>query len=99
MVSITANVTATLGITKVEYYIDGVLVGAANSGPYTYNWQATLGQHTLVAKAYDAAGNVGTSAPVAITVPAKVTVTNPVDGNTVNGVISNFTATFSHPAG
>lgn len=97
LVYITANATDAVGVSKVEFYVDGILVGESSSAPYGYGWQSTVGQHTLVAKAYDAAGNVGTSSSVSVSVPAKVTITNPVDGSSVSGVISNFTATFSGP--
>ncbi|WP_418792004.1 Ig-like domain-containing protein [Phosphitispora sp. TUW77] len=73
------------------------MVGESVNAPYSCDWQPDAGDHTLLAKAYDAAGNVGTSSSVSVEVPAKVTITNPVNGSTVSGVISNFDATFSDP--
>jgi hypothetical protein len=55
--------------TKVEYYIDSKKVGetpwsmGACLLPYD-STKLTNGNHLLTAKAYDAAGNVGTSQPV-----------------------------------
>ncbi|XXF77282.1 M20/M25/M40 family metallo-hydrolase [Myxococcaceae bacterium GXIMD 01537] len=74
-VSGTATVSATAsdaeGVTQVEFYVDGVLKGSVTSAPYSYAWDtrtATNGSHSLVAKAYDFAGNVGTSTTIAVTV-------------------------------
>ena len=75
-VSGTANVTATaadnVGVTKIEIYVDGALKASNTSaGSLTFAWNTTTvanGAHTLQSKAYDAAGNVGTSAAVSVTV-------------------------------
>jgi len=49
-----------VGVSKVELYANGALVGVDYAGPYTFSL-ATLpsGKVTLLVKAYDAAGNVG----------------------------------------
>jgi len=70
-VTVTANATDDRGVTKVEFYVDGVLKSTDTGSPYSYNWDTTTfsnGAHTLLAKAYDAAGNVGTSSTVSVTV-------------------------------
>jgi len=97
LVTIAASATDKVGVTKVAFYIDNVLIGEDTVPEYTYDWQATVGKHTVVAKAYDAAGNVGTSSTVNIKVPAKVTVTSPQDGSTVGGIVTPFEALFSDP--
>jgi hypothetical protein len=97
VVTITANATDVVGVTKIEFYVDGVLIEEDSVAPYTYEWQSTVGNPCLSAKAYDAAGNVGTSSLVCVYVPAKVTVTYPADGSTVGGIITHFDATFSDP--
>ncbi len=59
------------GISKVELYVDGNKVGEDTSAPYNFSIDTTTlsdGQHTLVAKAYDTAGNIGTSSEISITV-------------------------------
>ena len=58
---------------QVAYYVDGVLVGVAGAGSSSWlaTWETALsgnGPHTVVAKAYDAAGHVGSSAPATVTV-------------------------------
>jgi hypothetical protein len=75
-------------VTKVEFYIDNALVGTSTTSPYsvTYN-SANLvnGTHSLVAKAYDAAGNIGTSTAVSFTT------SNTTTGTIYNEVESNGT--------
>jgi subtilisin family serine protease len=58
-------------INRVDLYVDGVLLGSDTTAPYSFAWDtrnAANGAHALVAKAVDAAGNVGTSPAVAVTV-------------------------------
>jgi hypothetical protein len=58
-------------VTKVEFYLDGALQSTDTTSPYSWSWATTgaaNGSHSLVSKAYDAAGNVGTSATVTVTV-------------------------------
>lgn len=73
--SMTQNVTATatdaVGVTKVEFWMDGQLLSSDTTAPYSYSLDTTkyaTGAHTLQTKAYDAAGNVGNSAVVNVTI-------------------------------
>ncbi|MBW3538537.1 right-handed parallel beta-helix repeat-containing protein [Candidatus Parcubacteria bacterium] len=69
--SVTATASDNVGVTKVELYIDGKLTAADIAAPYSFSWNTagfTNGSHTLAAKAYDAAGNVGSSPAVTVTV-------------------------------
>jgi hypothetical protein len=70
---IVLNATATdnVGVAKVEFYVDNGLVGTSTAAPYSVAYDATLlskGSHNLVAKAYDAANNVGSSSTVAFAI-------------------------------
>ncbi|MCP3061227.1 Ig-like domain-containing protein [Myxococcus sp. K38C18041901] len=56
------------GVARVELWVDGVKLAEDPSSPYAFTWSATAGAHSLVARAVDTAGNVGTSASVAVTV-------------------------------
>jgi hypothetical protein len=70
-VSLTAQATDNVGVVKVQYYCDNKLIGTATSAPFVYKWntkKVTHGLHTLQAKAYDAAGNVGVSTSVTVMV-------------------------------
>jgi len=71
--SITLSATASddVGVARVDFLVDGTLVGSASAAPYALSLDSTTlsnASHSLVAKAYDAAGNVGTSAAYAFSV-------------------------------
>ncbi len=71
--TVTFNAAASdnVGVTKVEFYVDGTLKGTDTAAPYTMTLDSTTlvnGSHSLIAKAYDAAGNVGTSSAAAFSV-------------------------------
>lgn len=62
-----ASVADNIGVTAVEAYIDGKRVGASSTAPFDTRWswkKLSKGAHSLQLKAYDAAGNVGVSAPI-----------------------------------
>ena len=94
-VSVTANATDNVGVTRVEFYVNGVLQATDTATPYLYSWNSSAlaaGAYTLSAKAYDAAGNVGTSANVSVTVVNDTTaptasLTAPVNNATVSGTV------------
>lgn len=59
------------GISRVELYLDGNLLGTDSTAPYSLSWNtasAAAGAHTLLAKAFDTSNNQGTSAPVSVVV-------------------------------
>ncbi|MBC8186491.1 Ig-like domain-containing protein [candidate division KSB1 bacterium] len=67
-----------VGVIKLEIYIDGLLALTDDSPPGEYTWDTTLeddGNHTLLAKAYDEANNVGISSTINITVANSFEVT------------------------
>ncbi|HEV8433655.1 MAG TPA: protease pro-enzyme activation domain-containing protein [Thermoanaerobaculia bacterium] len=69
--TVSANASDNIGVTKVEFYLDGALQSTDTTLPYSWSWTTTSaanGSHSLVSKAYDAAGNVGTSSTVTVTV-------------------------------
>jgi len=70
-ITVSATASDDVGVVKVELYADSVLQTADTSLPYVFTLNtATLtnGTHSLSTKAYDAAGNVGTSPAVSVTV-------------------------------
>ncbi|MET3134451.1 hypothetical protein AAKU55_004751 [Oxalobacteraceae bacterium GrIS 1.11] len=70
-ITLSASASDNVAVTMVEFYVDGVLKGSTNVAPYTAALNsATLsnGSHSLTARAYDAAGNVGVSAPFSFSV-------------------------------
>ncbi len=70
-VSVTATASDAVGVTRVEFWLDGALASTDTTSPYAWSWNttsATNASHALVSKAYDAANNVGTSSTVSVTV-------------------------------
>ena len=71
-VAVSANASDNVGVAGVQFLLDGAPLGAEDTtAPYSMTWNtasAPNGQHTLQARARDAAGNLGTSSPVTVTV-------------------------------
>ncbi|WP_246166944.1 Ig-like domain-containing protein [Oryzomonas japonica] len=96
-VSVNASASDNVGVTKVEFYVNGVLKATDTATPYVYSWNTAglaSGSYTLQAKAYDAAGNVGQSGVVSVTVAGSdttaptVSVTSPATGSVVSGTVT-----------
>jgi beta-lactamase superfamily II metal-dependent hydrolase len=84
--NVTANASDDRGVVKVEFYLDGTLQATDTSSPYSWSWNTTTssnGAHSLTSKAYDAAGNSGTSAAVSVTVNNTADVTPPTAPSTL----------------
>ena len=102
-VSVTASASDNVGVTRIEVCDNGVLAFASNQSPASYSWNtflATNGSHTLTAKAYDAAGNVGNSS-ITVTVnnqaadtsaPMVMTFAIPSTAGSLIVPVSSFTA-------
>ncbi|MGH9867894.1 MAG: beta strand repeat-containing protein [Candidatus Polarisedimenticolia bacterium] len=93
--SISASATDNVGVTGVQFRVDGSNVGSEDtSQPWTISWSSTTvsnGTHTLSAVARDAAGNTTVSSPVTITVnnadtaQPTISLSAPVSGVTLSG--------------
>ena len=60
IVIVSATATDNDSVARVEFYIDGTLLGTVTSLPYNVSWNTTQysdSTHTVLARAYDAAGN------------------------------------------
>ena len=67
--TVSANASDDVGVTKVEFYASGKLIGSDATAPYSFAWDTTKtanGLYILTSKAYDAAGNVGSSPNVLV---------------------------------
>jgi len=56
-VALSATPTAPNGVTRVEFLVDGTVVGTATTSPYTTNWDTFVsgdGPHSVVARVTDA---------------------------------------------
>ena len=70
-IALGAGASDNAGVTKVEFYNGASKLGEDGSAPYQLAWDTTMvtdGLKSVTAKAYDAAGNVTTSAASGITV-------------------------------
>jgi hypothetical protein len=104
-ITFSATASDNVGVTNVEFYVDGVLKGSDATSPYSLAFNSTTvtnGTHTLTAKAYDAAGNVGTSSAVSFTVsntvPDTTAPTVSASSSGTSGTIT-FSATASDNVG
>ena len=71
VVPIDVSAADNVGVTRVELYVDGELVGTETSEPFAFSWDSTTvpdGPVTLVAYAYDGAQNEVISSPVTLDV-------------------------------
>jgi RHS repeat-associated protein len=72
--TVSASASDDLGVTKVEFYCDDVLIGEDATAPYSIAWNtldqsnpAYDGTHVLTSKAYDTGGQVTMSAAKTVT--------------------------------
>lgn len=107
VVGVTVNASDNVGVTRVDLKVNGTVVATDTSAPYTFSWDSTgtaNGMANVVAVAYDAAGNAGTSATVAVnvanqvttlakdTTPPTVVISNPVAGTVTGNVAVSINA-------
>lgn len=97
LVTVNVNASDNVGVTKVEFWANGKLVATDTSAPFGFSWDsntAANGNANLEARAYDAAGNLGSSGVVTVTVSnvavadtaaPTVSISNPADGARVSG--------------
>jgi subtilisin family serine protease len=112
LVSVSVNAADNVGVARVDLKVNGTVVASETSAPFGFTWDSTgvaNGASTLVAIAYDAAGNVATSSgvavnvanavqpPVADTTAPVVTIANPTSG-AVSGTV-NVTVNASDNSG
>lgn len=97
-VPVDVNYSDNKGVVRVELYVNGRKIIEDAQPPFAFAWDTTTladGSYTLVAYAFDAAGNQGTSSPVKVTVknvaadttPPAISITSPA-GGTVSGSIT-----------
>lgn len=61
IINVTADAKDNVGISKVEFYVNGALKAADTGAPYVYTWDSRVtanGKVNLMARAHDATGNV-----------------------------------------
>lgn len=100
-VDITADAADNVGVTRVDFFANGVLLGTDTTAPYAVTWDTTTvmdDAYDLSIRVYDATDNVTTdwvlvyvSNGRADTEAPTATITAPASGATVSGTVS-FTA-------
>ena len=68
-VNLTATASDASGIARVDFLVNGGVVGSSTTSPYTYAWDSTTvnGTASIAARAVDTAGNTSTSASALVT--------------------------------
>jgi subtilisin family serine protease len=104
-VNIITQANDNVGVVNIEVYKDNSLLGSSTTSPFTLAWDSSTeseGPHTFFSKAYDAAGNVGTSTPIVLnvdnTAPAS-SITAPANGTIIKGTSVVISANASDSSG
>lgn len=99
LITVDVNASDNVGVSRVELQVNGKVVASDSVAPYGFSWDSATvanGSASLVAVAYDAAGNKGSSAAVSVNVanavvadtqPPVVAIINPVNGAKVTGTV------------
>ncbi len=105
-VALSADASDDRRVERVEFLLDGILIGSDTSAPYGFTWNATStssGAHTLSARAVDDAGNTGTSTGNQVTVdnsaPPTTSITAPANSATVSGTAVTVSANAADDVG
>jgi len=78
--TLTATASDIVGITKVEFLVDGGVRGAVYNSPYTMDLNTVSlsnGTHSIAARAYDTQGNYNTTSAISVTVSNNTAVNRP----------------------
>jgi poly(hydroxyalkanoate) depolymerase family esterase len=70
-ISASANASDNVGVTRVDFLVDGAVTGSDTTSPFSVTVDTTRlanGSHSFAARAFDAAGNSTPSASVTVTV-------------------------------
>jgi len=95
--SVSVNATDDVGVTKVEFYVNGALKDSGTAGPFNWDTRALAnGTYNLTTKAHDAAGNIGASATVPVSVynappdttAPVVSIASPTGGSSVSDTVT-----------
>jgi len=103
LVPVNVNASDNVGVARVDLKVNGTVVSTDNVAPYSFSWNSAgvaNGMNSLVAVAYDAAGNSRSSTAVSVnvanstvsvasdTTAPTVKISNPVGGGSVSGTVS-----------
>jgi thermitase len=105
-IPVAVNASDNVGVSRVDLLVNGAVLASDAAAPYAFSWNtagAAGSTVTLVARAYDAAGNTANSPAVSVivqssisttsdTTPPTASITNPGNGSKVNAMV-NISAT------
>lgn len=106
VVPVNVSAADNVGVARVELKVNGTSVAVDTAAPYAFSWNSAgvaNGMASVVAYAYDAAGNVAASSPVSVnvannvpllqndTTPPTLRIANPTSGR-VNGNVTVSTS-------
>ncbi|WP_299213415.1 Ig-like domain-containing protein [uncultured Aquimarina sp.] len=77
-------------ISKVEFFVDGNKIEEQTATPYTANWTAVTGNHTLTVRATDDKGSASDSNPITISVGDVLPPDTGLPARILNGYWHNF---------
>jgi chitodextrinase len=105
--TVNGSASDNVGVVAVQFYLDGALLGnEVTAPPYATLWdttKSTNATHSLTASARDAAGNIGASAAVQVSVSNNagltVTITSPAADSIVSGTTAVTAASWSGTVG
>lgn len=105
-ITLTATATDNESVSKVEFYDGSTKIGEDITSPYSFSWaNATVGTHSLTAKATDNLNVTATSSVISITVTGTntaptVSITSPANGaQYTTGASVTITATAADAGG
>jgi hypothetical protein len=78
-VNITADPSDDVGISRVDFYVDGIFEAVGLTEPYIFAWdttQAANGAHVLVAQAFDTTGNMCNSSQINVQIANTIMATD-----------------------
>ena len=95
--TVSAEATDNVGVTRVEFLLDGTVAATVTSPPYDWEWDPHVtgaGARTLAARAYDAGGRTATaSIPVTVQPPAsQFTIARAATPPVVDGDLTEYAA-------
>lgn len=91
-VPVNVNASDNVGVTRVELKVNNTVIATDSAAPYGFSWNTagvSNGMASLVAVAYDAAGNARASAPVSVNVANSTTSVVSGDTTAPNIAINN----------
>jgi hypothetical protein len=90
VINLTATATDGDGVTGVDFYVNGSVVGSDATSPYEYAWTSTAGIRTFYAKATDAFGAFTNSSSVTLDIADPNALPYKIKNNTQNCDASTY---------